>query len=158
MPACLPGCLALSCCRACLPGPLLPCLDSSHLTVCRLRFATCPAVLPLLPAAPTCLPACLLTCLPAYLQRMAAMAQWRVIPLGLMAGLFGSLLDSLLGAALQFTGYDLASSSLTSKPGPSVQRISGLQRLPWLTDNVVNVLAASVTAALTALAALATFG
>lgn len=90
-------------------------------------------------------------------QRMAAMAQWRVIPLGLMAGLFGSLLDSLLGAALQFTGYDLASSSLTSKPGPSVQRISGLQ-LPWLTDNVVNVLAASVTAVLTALAALATFG
>lgn len=88
---------------------------------------------------------------------MAAMAQWRVIPLGLMAGLFGSLLDSLLGAALQFTGYDLASSSLTSRPGPSVQRISGLQ-LPWLTDNVVNVLAASVTAVLTALAALATFG
>jgi uncharacterized membrane protein len=90
-------------------------------------------------------------------QRAAAMAQWKLIPLGLVAGLFGSLLDSLLGACLQFTGFDLATSSLTNKPGPSVERISGL-RLQWLTDNVVNVMAASITAALTALAALATLG
>lgn len=85
------------------------------------------------------------------------MAQWRLVPLGLMAGLLGSLLDSLLGALLQFTGYDAATCRLSSAPGPTVRRISGLP-LRWLGDNAVNVLAASLTAVLTALAALRMFG
>jgi uncharacterized membrane protein len=85
------------------------------------------------------------------------MSQWRIIPLGLIAGLFGSLVDSLLGALLQFTGYDSKTSSLTDTPGPGVSRISGFAH-PWLNDHLVNVLAASVTAVLTALAALRMFG
>jgi uncharacterized membrane protein len=85
------------------------------------------------------------------------MSQWRIIPLGLIAGLFGSLVDSLLGALLQFTGYNSKTSSLTGSPGPGVSRISGFAH-PWLNDHLVNVLAASVTAVLTALAALRMFG
>lgn len=85
------------------------------------------------------------------------MSQWRIIPLGLMAGLLGSLMDSLLGATLQFTGYDSRTASLSSTPGPGVSRISGLAH-PWINDHLINVLAASVTAVLTALAALRMFG
>lgn len=88
-------------------------------------------------------------------QRAMAAAQWKLIPLGLMAGLFGSLLDSVLGATLQFTGYDAASGKIVSRPGPGVERISGL---PWLSNNAVNLLSASVTSALTALVALRMFG
>ena len=37
-------------------------------------------------------------------QRALAAGQWRLIPLALMAGLLGSVLDSVLGATLQYTG------------------------------------------------------
>lgn len=86
------------------------------------------------------------------------MTQWRLIPLGLIAGVFGSLLDSLFGAALQFTGYNSDTATLSSVPGPGVSRISGLLSHKWMTDNIVNVLAGSLTAVLTAVAALRMFG
>lgn len=92
------------------------------------------------------------------LQRQAAMNQWRLIPLGLIAGVFGSLVDSLLGAALQFTGYNTSTASLSSVPGPGVRRISGLLSQKWMSDNIVNVLAGSLTAVFTAVAALRMFG
>jgi uncharacterized membrane protein len=87
-------------------------------------------------------------------QQAAAIAQWRLLPLGLLAGLFGSLLDSVLGATLQFTGFDPRTQRIVSRPGPDVLPISGL---PFLTNNAVNLLSATVTAAAGAAVALRIF-
>ena len=84
-----------------------------------------------------------------------AIEQWKLIPLGLVSGLLGSVLDSLLGATLQYSGYDPSTGRVTSKSStPGVQHISGRN---VLSNNMVNLASASLTSILTALAALKTF-
>ena len=88
-------------------------------------------------------------------QRAVAAGQWKLIPLGLMAGMTGSLIDSVIGATLQYTGYDPKAERIVSEPRPGVLHISGL---PLLSNDLVNLISASMTAVITALVALRAFG
>lgn len=71
-------------------------------------------------------------------------AQWPVLAIGAGSGVFGSLLDSVLGATVQFSGYCSERKKMVSKPGPTVTRVSGLN---FLSNSMVNFVSA-VTCAL----------
>lgn len=68
--------------------------------------------------------------------------QWPTILIGGFAGLFGSLLDSLLGASFQYSGLD-SEGKIADRPGKYIRHISGLSILD---NHSVNLISSFLTA------------
>ena len=90
-------------------------------------------------------------------------ADWRLLPLALLAGLAGSLLDSLLGATLQLSLYDerkrrtvtAGTAGALARPGSAPAASSHLKRIcgrDVLSNTGVNVCSSVLAAALAAAA------
>lgn len=67
--------------------------------------------------------------------------QWPVIVFGGVAGLLGSVVDSLIGATLQFSGVD-TDGKIVERPGPNVRHISGVRILD---NHSVNLISSIIT-------------
>ena len=63
--------------------------------------------------------------------------------IGLFAGLFGSIVDSLLGATVQYSGLDKISNKVVEHSGPGIEHISGTALLD---NHSVNLLSNLITA------------
>merc|ERR1719375_921664 len=79
------------------------------------------------------------------------LAQPALIAVCAVGGLLGSLVDSLCGATLQYSGYSWELEKVVQRPGDGVARISGR---PLLDNNQVNLLSASITACIISAACL----
>ncbi|KAE8615630.1 hypothetical protein XENTR_v10008568 [Xenopus tropicalis] len=74
-----------------------------------------------------------------------AAPQWPIVIYGGMAGLLGSLIDSYLGAIMQYSGYDESTGKIVNHPTKEAKFICGK---PILDNNAVNLFSSILIALL----------
>jgi len=75
---------------------------------------------------------------------MSSGPQWPLILFGAFAGFFGSLIDSLLGATMQFSGID-ETGKIVEYPDENVRYISGLRILDNHSVNLISSIITGIT-------------
>ena len=74
---------------------------------------------------------------------MVSPPQWPLILYGGIAGLFGSTLDSVLGATVQYSGIN-EEGKIVGTPGKKVRYISGLRIIDNHSVNLISSILTSV--------------
>ncbi|XP_068443126.1 transmembrane protein 19 [Clinocottus analis] len=69
--------------------------------------------------------------------------QWPIMMYASMAGLLGSMLDSYLGAHMQYSGFDASIGKVVAYESPTTRRICGK---PILDNNAVNLFSSVIVA------------
>ncbi|XP_053212810.1 transmembrane protein 19-like [Panonychus citri] len=72
--------------------------------------------------------------------------QWPILMVGGCAGLIGSIVDSMLGALLQYSGFDRRTGKIVEVPGENVEWVSGIR---FLDNHSVNLFSSLIMALLT---------
>ena len=67
---------------------------------------------------------------------------WVVLLVGAFSGLFGSMIDSVLGGLFQFSGVNETSGRISNEPGQNVKHTAGFD---LLSNNQVNFVSSLIT-------------
>lgn len=75
-----------------------------------------------------------------------ASTQWMLVALGAIGGLFGSFIDSLLGATLQFSGLDQDSNKVVNRPRRGSEKVKRISGIDFFSNSQVNFISSLITA------------